>query len=216
MFNPIYNHDGSVSVFRVICLVVISLCMLSYAVILLSSSESTQVSAPAAVADEKPAPQVEQEKPQASVVRIDPVKLRKQALNELASSIRYFEACGVLSRGYEGCHFAFSKVVTDRYEVTEDAVDDGFIISFKLKNSEEDSSCSLMSYSSSGDHLSHGADGRISDSCFPEDFLSDGSVSQLHHATDHVEGKPAPSGAIAENGRQTAQATKPQDSLTSL
>ncbi|MBO6257924.1 MAG: hypothetical protein J6M93_01080 [Succinivibrio sp.] len=191
--------------------------MLSYAVLLLNNSESSeetsvQTAPPVQETEKSTVPEETVKKEEQK----DPAQLRSQALNELSESVRYFESCGVLSRGYEGCSFSFSEEITSRYEVNEDAVDDGFIISLRLKNTEDDLHCSLIVYSSSGDHIARSADGNRNDGCFPENFMNKGAVTELYHATDHIEGNPAPSGAIAENERHTAQTAKPQDSLSGL
>ena len=44
MFHPIYNNDGRVSVFRLLCLVVIALCMGIYGFLLLNKESANSAS----------------------------------------------------------------------------------------------------------------------------------------------------------------------------
>ena len=170
MNNLIYNADGSLSKFRTGCVAVMGLCMLAYGYVNYQPDsqaenlntlpkETAQTEAPAPVAPEI----IEEQTP-------DPfVQAKETAMGEFFESISYYSTCGALNRGYEGCRFSFSEAVTSLYNVDAEASDDGFILSLKLINPQQDRTCASISYSSSGELVAFDEQGnRTEQQCFLE------------------------------------------------
>lgn len=161
-FDPMRNEDGSLSFFRIGCLTVAAVCMLSYASLMLGCASSHEESAQNAAA-----PEVDDSAIIDDEHQDDAVELRSQAIAELLSAESYFRDCGSLNKGFEGCAFKFSADLTGRYEVSETAADDGFAVSLSLKDAAADHECAVLRTDSSGLHEAFDAEGKENSGCWP-------------------------------------------------
>lgn len=210
MFHPIYNQDGSVAVFRVLCLIIVAFCMMAYAVILLEKNsggpeeEGTQLrsGAPAAAAgaeeekakEEQARKKAAESRKQKEALRLEQV--RNTALAELESGVHFLESCGAVNPGFEGCSLSFSETVTGNYRIRSEAADDGFFIQMEARSGQLKDKCRSFFVDSSGVYRATGSEGGDAPECLPQSFMAGLSeeVPSFARATDQLQGFEAPSG----------------------
>lgn len=175
------NEDGSVSVLRLICLVVLALCMLSYGITLFArdddkalaqsnsiSERESEVSAAVKDTDDDP----------------DAGTVRAIAFRELDEADEYYRQCGTVNEGFVGCDWKFSPSVSKYYEGKSVAADDGFAITLSAKPGNPDRGrCALLEVTSGGDHTSLDEHGRVSE-CFPREKPQVASNSTAQSASE--------------------------------
>ena len=89
MFHPIYNADGSLSPFRLTCLGVFVVCLLAYAVtVLIASSDNSKGKG--------------QEESVSAEIDAAALKLRSEALSDLADGYAFLKACNSINNGFSG------------------------------------------------------------------------------------------------------------------
>ncbi|MCR5536851.1 MAG: hypothetical protein K6F05_05490 [Succinivibrio sp.] len=179
--NPIYNADGTLSKFRIVCLLVIAVCMLAYGWLNFQAESSADTRS---AANDVAAAQTAQEDAGEGIDLFLPAKnsfvqAKVAAIDEFFESISFYNLCGSLNKGYEGCRFKYSDAVTSLYNVEAEASDDGFILNLKLIDPQKDTTCTAMSYSSSGDLFSYDEQGNHTEQqCFLEVDKSRAGVVQ--------------------------------------
>lgn len=157
-FDPMRNSDGSLCIFRVICLGVIALCMLAYASLsMLGCSGNGSVdTASNGVQKSESLPAEEH------VVSGSERMLALKTLNEASA---YYRECGGFNKGFEGCVFEFPASVLKYYDAASQAADDGFLVSLKAKSDNDDHDCALFETDVTGAVRAYDAQGRISENC---------------------------------------------------
>lgn len=156
-FDPMHNSDGSLCIFRVICLGVIALCMLAYASLSMLGCSGSKTSEVINEKSQSNSPLQEENTVSGSE--------RKLALNTLNEASAYYRECGGLNKGFEGCVFEFPASVLKYYDATAQAADDGFLVSLKAKSDNDDHDCALFETDVTGAVRAYDAQGKISENC---------------------------------------------------
>lgn len=190
LFHPVFNEDGSVSLFRVTCLVVLALSMVACAVLKQDAGRDSAAvkNDPATVAQNLSSEALEELPPE---VRLETV--RALAVSELYEGMEFFRACGTINQGFEGCNFTFSDKVLRSFISTVDAADDGFYLRLKAKGEQLNDLCVEFAADSSGNGVrAFDRQGDERQDC----LLEPGSLAfgDIHRITDDLNGNPAPSG----------------------
>ena len=106
MFNPIFNADGSLSYFRVTCLIVALGCLIGGCV-MDSSSDSKNKDK---VAEDVTAQVENQDSGVEADDSLSTDEIRTIALKEVYQATRYMQTCGALDKGYDNCSVSLSAV----------------------------------------------------------------------------------------------------------
>lgn len=160
------NDDGSVSVLRVVCLVVLAMCMLSYGITLCGRDDDKSLTQNQTVS--------ESHSEVSSVIKDtdddpDAGTVRAIAFRELDEADEYYRQCGTVNEGFVGCDWKFSPAVSKYYEGKSVAADDGFAITLSARPGNPDRDrCALLEVTSGGDHTSLDENGKTSE-CFPRE-----------------------------------------------
>ena len=183
MFNPVFNHDGRISYFRVTCLAIAIGCFVTGCVMHQETQEVTQVT-DTVVSDEV-----------AEVETSDSEnfeEIRKLALSQIKNATLYLQTCGELDNTFDNCSFDFTKEFTQYYQVKLDAFADGFDLTVKAKSNNNDS-CKLFKVDSNGSYTAFNQDNTQDESCI-SDLANSLNTLTIHRDTDYKEGQIAPSG----------------------
>ncbi len=184
-FHPIFNEDGTISLFRVGCLVVLALSVLAY--FMLKPHDGGNAFAKAVLSVDK--------KNEASGAKAcedyDLVAVRQMALAELNDGAEFFKACGNINFGFEGCNYQFSDKLLSFYIPRVYAADDGFTITLTAKGRQRLDDCVKFTVDSIGTFVALDNRGLETDKCLWQ-TASDHGVLRV---TDDLPGRPAPSGA---------------------
>lgn len=226
MFHPIYNQDGTVAAFRVLCLVIVAFCMMAYAVIFLGKSGvipeiGEEVHSQSTVSDEEAKAEAARKKAehekaakaeaQAQARRQETLRLeqvRNTALSELESGVHFLESCGAVNPGFEGCTLSFSKTVSGNYTVRSEAADDGFFILLEAQGKQLNDKCRTFFADSGGIYAATNQAGLDDPGCLPQAFMDvadSDEVPSFARATDRLQGFDAPSGMQPLSGQQELQ-----------
>lgn len=188
MFNPIFNADGSLSYFRVTCLIVALGCLIGGCVMDSSSDGKNKDE----VSDDVTA-QVES---QDSVVEADDSlsadEIRTIALKEVYQATRYMQTCGALDKGYDNCTVSLSEQAKPYFSMVLDTATDGFTLRFNATENNSDT-CKVFETDSDGSVKALNAKGELDPSCSE---AIDKTLKQftISRDTDANEGQLAPSG----------------------
>lgn len=156
-FDPMRNSDGSLCIFRVICLGVIALCMLAYASLSMLGCSGSKTSDVINEKTQDSSPLQEEDTVSGSE--------RMLALKTLNEASVYYRECGGLNKGFEGCVFEFPASVLKYYDAAAQAADDGFLVSLKAKSDNDDRECALFETDVTGAVRAYDAQGKISENC---------------------------------------------------
>ena len=157
MFHPIYNADGSLSPFRLTCLGVFVVCLLAYAVtVLMASSDNSKG----------------QEESASAEIDAAALKLRSEALSDLADGYAFLKACNSINNGFSGCTWTVSDEVGKSYAHEVKFAKESFVLALALKDKTSSDICARLILDSQGKFKAEDSSGRdITAKCFPEDFL---------------------------------------------
>lgn len=188
MFNPIFNADGSLSYFRVTCLIVALGCLIGGCVMDSSSDGKNKDE----VSDDVTA-QVES---QGSVEDADDSlsadEIRTIALKEVYQATRYMQTCGALDKGYDNCTVSLSEQAKPYFTMVLDTATDGFTLRFNATENNSDT-CKVFETDSDGSVKALNAKGELDPSCSE---AIDKTLKQftISRDTDANDGQLAPSG----------------------
>ena len=188
MFNPIFNADGSLSYFRVTCLIVALGCLIGGCV-MDSSSDSKST-------DELSKDVSAQVESQNSKVEADDSlsadEIRTIALKEVYQATRYMQTCGALDKGYDNCTVSLSEQVKPYFTMSLDTATDGFTLRFNATENNSDT-CKVFETDSDGSVKALNAKGEVDKSCSE---AIDKTLKQftISRDTDANDGQLAPSG----------------------
>lgn len=161
-FDPVRNDDGSLSIFRITCLGILALCMLSYGSLSLFGCSDTQ-DAVQTQSKENSAVVEENVKDNSDTVADGANDLQKQVVKSMQEAVAYYRECGAINKGFEGCNFTFPANVLKYYVATAQAADDGFTVS--LKTQQEGVNCALYETDISGVMRAFDSLGQSNDNC---------------------------------------------------
>lgn len=188
MFNPIFNADGSISYFRVTCLVVAIGCLVSGCV--MKNDETPDIDEVAAVQDESADDTSSVEVEKTSVIDTD--KLRVRALQELYTDIVYMQSCGDLDSSFDNCQLTLAHELTPYYELKLESSADGYLLKLSATADNEDS-CKVFENDSNGNLVAFDAEGNKDLSCTAP-LTSKLNTFAIVRDTDNHYGDTAPSG----------------------
>lgn len=165
MFHPLYNKNGSFSIFRASCLLVMSLCMVAYSALLFLSDKSAQNISSASESGVL-------QKEQADFVHKEDLtfeRIRDLAFSELSENADFMSNCGTMNRGFVGCAIEISDELSTYYDALAEIAEDSFLITLKAKGSQldADKSCSLINYSPETGLVVLDENGQENTSCLP-------------------------------------------------
>lgn len=182
MFNPVYNADGRVSYFRVLCLSVAFGCFICGCMV---DNDKKTVQRAQSVTSV-------QEETQLPTVSRDYKQIRTLALEEFTFDVEYLQTCGTLDRGFDNCVVELSDSLKPYYSLSLDASADGYKIAFVAN---EDSKDELRSFESdsNGDIRIVDSDGNFDKKALSELKKSNGKF-KIVRDTDNHDGQAAPSG----------------------
>lgn len=160
MFHPIYNADGSLSPFRLTCLGVFVVCLLAYAVtVLIASSDNSKGKG--------------QEESVSAEIDAAALKLRSEALSDLADGYAFLKACNSINNGFSGCTWTVSDEVGKSYSHEVKFAKESFVLALALKDKNSSDICARLVLDSQGKFKAEDMGGRdITAKCFPENFLA--------------------------------------------
>ena len=190
MFNPIFNTDGSLSYFRVTCLIVALGCLIGGLVVVMDSSSDSKNK------DDVSEDVTAQVENQDSGVEADDSlsadEIRTIALKEIYQATRYMQTCGALDKGYDNCTVSLSEQAKPYFTMVFDTATDGFTLRFNATENNSDT-CKVFETDSDGSVKALNAKGELDPSCTE---VIDKTLKQftISRDTDANDGQLAPSG----------------------
>ena len=189
MFNPVLNADGSVSYFRIACLIVAAACFVSGCVMDNSTTSESEAVAHKS-AEIAQTQSVQSDKTADDAPDFD--KIRSHAIREIIADSQYMQTCGAVDMGYVNCSVALSEELKPYYELFIDAADDGFALTLKAKDNNKDE-CRVFESDSNGFYRATDVNGLDNQNCTA--MLNQNSKRfSILRDTDTNEGQSAPSG----------------------
>ena len=188
MFNPIFNADGSLSYFRVTCLIVALGCLIGGCV-MDSSSDSKNKDK---VAEDVTAQVENQDSGVEADDSLSADEIRTIALKEVYQATRYMQTCGALDKGYDNCSVSLSEQAKPYFTMVFDTSTDGFTLRFNATENNSDT-CKVFETDSDGSVKALNAKGELDPSCTE---VIDKTLKQftISRDTDANDGQLAPSG----------------------
>lgn len=160
MFNPIFNADGSLSYFRVTCLIVALGCLIGGCV-MDSSSDSKNKDK---VAEDVTAQVENQDSGVEADDSLSTDEIRTIALKEVYQATRYMQTCGALDKGYDNCSVSLSEQAKPYFTMVFDTATDGFTLRFNATENNSDT-CKVFETDSDGSVKALNAKGELDPSC---------------------------------------------------
>lgn len=188
MFNPIFNADGSLSYFRVTCLIVALGCLIGGCVMDSSSDGKNKDE----VSDNVTAQVESQDSVEEADDSLSADEIRTIALKEVYQSTRYMQTCGALDKGYDNCTVSLSEQAKPYFTMVLDTATDGFTLRFNATENNSDT-CKVFETDSDGSVKALNAKGELDPSCSE---AIDKTLKQftISRDTDANDGQLAPSG----------------------
>ncbi len=192
MFNPIFNKDGTLSFFRLFCLIVAVSCAVAYYVTGQDKSAQSVAkaeSAPASeVVDTASAGAVREDEPE----EISPVAIRERALLELKEDAEYMQICGAVDNGYDNCKVDLPEDLKEFYSMKLHSWGDGYELLILAKDENKDL-CRQFESNSNGEIIGFNDKGESDQKCLLGLDNMERGFTVLRD-TDNNEGLSAPSG----------------------
>lgn len=188
MFNPIFNADGSLSYFRVTCLIVALGCLIGGCVMDSSSDGKNKDE----VSDNVTAQVESQDSVEEADASLSADEIRTIALKEVYQATRYMQTCGALDKGYDNCTVSLSEQAKPYFTMVLDTATDGFTLRFNATENNSDT-CKVFETDSDGSVKALNAKGELDPSCSE---AIDKTLKQftISRDTDANDGQLAPSG----------------------
>ena len=188
MFNPIFNADGSLSYFRVTCLIVALGCLIGGCVMDSSSDGKNKDE----VSDDVTAQVENQDAVEDADDSLSADEIRTIALKEVYQATRYMQTCGALDKGYDNCTVSLSEQAKPYFTMVLDTATDGFTLRFNATENNSDT-CKVFETDSDGSVKALNAKGELDPSCSE---AIDKTLKQftISRDTDANDGQLAPSG----------------------
>ena len=188
MFNPIFNADGSLSYFRVTCLIVALGCLIGGCVMDSSSDGKNKDE----ISDDVTAQVESQDSVEEADDSLSADQIRTIALKEVYQATRYMQTCGALDKGYDNCTVSLSEQAKPYFTMVLDTATDGFTLRFNATENNSDT-CKVFETDSDGSVKALNAKGELDPSCSE---AIDKTLKQftISRDTDANDGQLAPSG----------------------
>lgn len=188
MFNPIFNADGSLSYFRVTCLIVALGCLIGGCVMDSSSDGKNKDE----VSDDVTAQVENKDAVEEADDSLSAEEIRTIALKEVYQATRYMQTCGALDKGYDNCTVSLSEQAKPYFTMVLDTATDGFTLRFNATENNSDT-CKVFETDSDGSVNALNAKGELDPSCSE---AIDKTLKQftISRDTDANDGQLAPSG----------------------
>ena len=183
MFHPIFNANGRISVIRVICLVIIAICMATYGILMLN--DSSKDNNETFNLTERNNAILKEDKEHIDVVKN--VVSVQSAVEALSEGTHYLASCGLLNRGFVGCEYSFSENILSSYTPKVFISDEGYSLELK---SNRDLHCNLLKVVD-GTFSAFDAQGQLVLDCANDVFNNLEFANKDYTISD---GDPAPSG----------------------
>ncbi len=182
MFNPVFNKDGSVSYFRVCCLITAVSCLICGCVMKSSKPDDlSDLQAQTALLAEEDTPSVD-----------NSLEIREKAVAELAQNTEFMQTCGTLDRSYDNCVVELSEDLKPYYSMDLESSDDGYSLILKATDNNTDT-CRLFESNSNGELIGLNEQGESDKNCLLD--LANGENNfKVSRDTDNKSGQSAPSG----------------------
>ncbi|MBQ9275179.1 MAG: hypothetical protein IJ228_10225 [Succinivibrio sp.] len=192
MFRAFHNEDGTLSVFRVGCLTVACLCFLGAAGNQLYAGHGAGFDGSDLVGaerDSRAEQLMSEQRRQEQAHAQELLNLRAQqehrlksrrllALDELAQSVEFLRACGVINRGFIGCNYSFTSEFNRYYDSSIAASEEGFSVTVEAKGEQRDDKCVVLEVTSDGTASAYDAQGNSVNNCYPQGFADSDAVGQ--------------------------------------
>ena len=160
MFNPIFNTDGSLSYFRVTCLIVALGCLIGGCVMDSSSDSKNKDD----VSEDVTAQVENQDSGVEADDSLSADEIRTIALKEIYQATRYMQTCGALDKGYDNCTVSLSEQAKPYFTMVFDTANDGFTLRFNATENNSDT-CKVFETDSDGSVKALNAKGELDPSC---------------------------------------------------
>lgn len=182
MFNPVYNADGKISYFRVLCLSVAFGCLICGCMVDNDKKTVQRSKVLESVQQETVLPAIEH----------DYKQIRTLALEEFTFDIEYLQTCGTLDRGFDNCVVELSDSLKPYYSLNLDASADGYKIAF-VANEDSKNELENFESDSNGEIKIVDSDGNFDKQALTELKKAKGKFKIIRD-TDNQDGHAAPSG----------------------
>ena len=188
MFNPIFNADGSLSYFRVTCLVIALGCLIGGCVMDGASGSNSKVESLTQASEDAQSSSSDVEADDS----LSADDIRTIALKEVYQATKYMQTCGAFDRSYDNCTVTLSEQAKPYFSMNLDTATDGFTLMFNATDSNTDS-CRVFETDSDGTVTALNAEGKVDSSCTEalDRALKKFSITR---DTDTNDGQLAPSG----------------------
>lgn len=183
MFNPVFNKDGSVSYFRVFCLITAVSCLICGCVMKTSNNDDLSDLQAQTAMIEKDLDNVPEE---------NSLEIREKAVAELAQNAEFMQTCGTLDRSYDNCVVELSDDLKPFYSLDLESSDDGYSMILTATEQNKDS-CRTFESNSNGEIIGLNEHGESDKNCLL-DLAKDEINFKVFRDTDNKSGQSAPSG----------------------
>ena len=183
MFNPVFNKDGSVSYFRVFCLITAVSCLICGCVMkTFNTDDLSDLQAQTAMI----------EKDLDNVPEDNSLEIREKAVAELSQNAEFMQTCGTLDRSYDNCVVELSDDLKPFYSLDLESSDDGYSMILTATEQNKDS-CRTFESNSNGEIIGLNEQGESDKNCLL-DLAKDENNFKVSRDTDNKSGQSAPSG----------------------
>ena len=212
LFHPLYNTDRSLSKVRLICLIVVGVCMVSYPFV--SHNQNDDISAAQDNIAHKKSMIAKIMESDEDKLQDKRAKIRNEILLELKNRYEFLQSCGTINAGFEGCSVKFTDAFLEHYDARVSTAADGFSMTIIAKGDMKNDICIQFSLNSNGDFVALDRNKKPTDKCTPKDFIKQ-NLGSIYRATDNLEGQIAPSG-LSPIEVKTAKSNLDKQDVTSL
>lgn len=189
MFNPIYNKDGSLSVFRVSCLIIAVGCFVCGCVVQDKKAKNTIETNLTVQNNSDNLSEADAAEPGGADVE----SIRTFALEQFNQDFEYLLTCGTLDNSFDNCKVELEPSLVQYYELSLETGADGFTLDMKSLPALSDDSCALFSASSNGEIRAFDNNGSENTECINA-MAAEKRHFGISRDTDNRHGQLAPSG----------------------
>lgn len=213
LFHPLYNADRSLSKVRLVCLIVVGVCMVSYPFV--SNDHKDDASYRQEQVSQKKSMIAKIMESDEDKLQDKRAKIRNEVLLELKNRYEFLQSCGTINAGFEGCSVKFTDALLEHYDARVSTAADGFNMTIIAKGDMKNDICVHFSLNSNGDFVALDKQNKPTDKCTPKDFIKQ-NLGSVYRATDNLEGRSAPSGLSPIEVRTAAKSTLDKQDVRSL
>lgn len=215
LFHPLYNADKSLSKVRLACLIVVGVCMISYPFVSNIHVSEVKEKESHAVAPTKKSMIAKIMETDEEKLQSKRAKIRNEVLLELKNRYEFLQSCGTINAGFEGCSIKFTDALLEYYDARVSTAADGFNMTIIAKGDMKNDICIQFSLNSNGDFVALDQNNKPTQKCTPKDFIKQ-NLGAVYRATDHIQGRQAPSGLSPIEVNTAAKRTLDKQDVRSL